>query len=534
LALIEELDDRTLVEQHRAGDELAFRRIVERHHRSLYANALRRLGDPVLAEDAVQETFLRAFRNLERFDGDYHLDAWLHRIVTNACHDIGRRKGRDSRLFDRACTAVEVEAPPADEGIAVLPDQDMGRVLDQLPETYREALLLRFVDEMSYSDVALKTGVSEENARARVSRGRSMLKRLMTSTSALVVWAIPPLRRAQLQVQDPDAASQAAQQVQNLTGLTNAASSVASTGGFGQLSTLVAQSGPAIASAAPSVVSAGPAMKAAVAAGLAAAVAIPTGVAVDRAWDKPVPQAAPAAEETAEVETPDTPVAAEAPGPAGKVDATEVPVSALSSGVAIAGDVLGSTTTVAPEDGPTPPTSGVIAPLAPTDGTDGDTSSSSPPPSSTPPPAEEEPAPAPAPSAPQGTFSAESLEVTEAGPRLELSGPISLVVGDRTVAGQLTGKVLVGEADPKDATAPRSVEGTLQLVFDDGTTAELAFRGTTVVTDKGQNRTHELTVLYRLDGASALDLADSGELTGTFGTRDSAGTLDLTLPGRSG
>ncbi|HEU5083250.1 MAG TPA: sigma-70 family RNA polymerase sigma factor, partial [Acidimicrobiales bacterium] len=175
MALITELDDRTLVERHRAGDEDAFRRIVERHHRSLYANALRRLGDPVLAEDAVQEAFLRAFRNLDRFDGAYHLDAWLHRIVTNTCHDIGRRQGRDTRLFDRACTRVETQAPAADEEFDATPRDELTDALDQLPESYREVLLLRFVDEMSYEDVALKAGISEQNARARVSRGRTML-----------------------------------------------------------------------------------------------------------------------------------------------------------------------------------------------------------------------------------------------------------------------------------------------------------------------------------------------------------------------
>ena len=79
MALITDVDDRTLVERHRAGDPDAFHRIIVRHHRSLYSNALRRLGDPAAAEDAAQDAFIRAFRNLERFDGDYHLDAWRPR-----------------------------------------------------------------------------------------------------------------------------------------------------------------------------------------------------------------------------------------------------------------------------------------------------------------------------------------------------------------------------------------------------------------------------------------------------------------------
>ena len=90
-------------------------RSLDQQRHDALRNALRRLGDPAAAEDAVQDAFIRAFRNLERFDGDYHLDAWLHRILTNTCHDIGRRRGRDTRLFDRACTEVDVDEPGADE-----------------------------------------------------------------------------------------------------------------------------------------------------------------------------------------------------------------------------------------------------------------------------------------------------------------------------------------------------------------------------------------------------------------------------------
>jgi len=533
VALIEHLDDRTLVEQHRAGDEDAFRRIVERHHRSVYANALRRLGDPVQAEDAVQETFLRAFRNLDRFDGDYHLDAWLHRIVTNACHDIGRRRGRDTRLFDRACTEVEVEAPPADADLSLIEAPEVDRVLDQLPESYREVLLLRFVEEMSYSDVALKAGISEENARARVSRGRTMLRRLMSGTSALVVWAIPPLRRAQVQVADPEAASQAAQQVHNLTGITNAVSTVAPSGGLGQLSTLVAQSGPVIASATPSVMSSGPAFKAAVAAGLAAAVAIPTGVAVERAREEPKAHvAAPAADDTG-LEEPGAPVTAGGSAVEDAVSGASVPVSALSTGGAVTGDVT-TPPTVVPADGSTTSTPTAEAPTteAPAAGDPIGDGSTPPPAPIEEPPAEEEPAPTPAP-APAGQLSSGSLVVTEAGPRLEVAGSMSVVVGDQTHVGRLSGKLLVGDADPKDATAPRAIEGTLHLAFEDGTTADLDFRGTAVVTDRGPSRSHELTVVFRLEGGDALGLAETGDLTGTFETKGGSGSLTLALPGKA-
>jgi len=534
VALITELDDRTLVEQHRAGDEDAFRRIVERHHRSLYANALRRLGDPVLAEDAVQEAFLRAFRNLDRFDGAYHLDAWLHRIVTNTCHDIGRRQGRDTRLFDRACTTVEVEAPAADEGLDLSPRDQLTDALDQLPESYREVLLLRFVDEMSYEDVALKAGISEENARARVSRGRTMLKRMMSSTSALLVWAIPPLRRSQAQLtgSEADVANQAAGQVQAITGLTNIAStaapSVQTASGFSHLSSLAAQAGPTIAQTLPTVTTSGSTLgKAAVAVGIAASMAIPTGVAVDRARNKPAPPAAAPVLDEAEdpapsavTASPDTTVAA----PSSSVPDTSVEALASGGPEVLSGtsnDATSTTeastpTTVAEQPSTTTPS----APVP--DGTSTPTE-----------PAEEQPVEETSPPAAPtpGKLTAEGLAVAEAGDRIELSGPIALAVGEYSFTGQVTGKLLIADAGAKSQGERQVQVSELKLHFDDGTVATLLVSGTAVVTNDAGSTVYGLTLVYDLERAADFGLDDEGQLTGRLEVKKDQGSLTLDIPG---
>jgi len=523
VALIEQLDDRTLVEQHRAGDEDAFRQIVVRHHRSLYANALRRLGDPVLAEDAVQEALLRAFRNLDRFEGEYHLDAWLHRIVTNACHDIGRRRGRDSRLFDRACTTVEVESPAADEGLAeALASVEVDDALGQLPESYREVLVLRFVEELSYADLAEKAGISEENARARVSRGRTMLKRLMSSTSALVVWAIPPLRRAQVEVTDPDAAAQAAQQVHHLTGVANAVSATTTSSGLGHLSALAAQAGPTIATATPSVLSAGPAMKAAVAAGLAAAVVIPTGVAVERVVADPEPKVAAPLADDEDTGSPGATVQA----PVAAEPETDAPVSATST----SGPVLQAPPTSATGSTAESPT-GTATPSAPAPSTSVPPADAEPePPTSAPPAAEEPPPAAPV----EVGVEADGLTVTDAGHNLAISGPVTFVVDGEAVAATVDGKLNVGDADPKDAGAPREVYlSTLRVTFDDGRTHDLSLAGTVVVTDQGNGVTYDLDLAFRFDGGSERGMPEQGTLAGELARRGDSATLAATIRERS-
>jgi RNA polymerase sigma-70 factor, ECF subfamily len=536
VALITDLDDRTLVEQHRSGDPDAFRRIVLRHHRSLYANALRRLGDPVAAEDAVQDAFLRAFRNIERFDGDYHLDAWLHRIVTNTCHDIGRRRGRDTRLFHRACTEVDVEAAPADEAaLDAMPRQEITDALDSLPESYREVLVLRFVDELSYSDVAEQAGITEQNARARVSRGRNMLKRMLTSTSALVVWAIAPLRRqSQLSGAEAEAANQAAAQVHGLA--TIASSAPAPTQAFNQLSGIIAQAGPTIATAAPAVSTSGPTLKAAVAMGIAATVAIPTGVAVDRTRDKaPAPIAAEVEDESAAGPI-DAPVPVDRPA---AKDATATTVASGAVGTASSAEptIVGSTGDVA-TDATAPSTS--VAPAtsepdaATTDESEPDSDVEDPSaPATAPAPepaAEEEPPPAAPVAGPPGQLSA-SVAISPAGNRLQLDGPLELEIDGQVIEGRLSGKLLVGAAG-KDAQAPREVQRSdLFLDLDDGTRLVLVVKGTSTVTTEDGAERHALALTYTLDRAADYGLAEGGEIEGTLVVTGDRGELGLAIPG---
>jgi len=534
VALITELDDRTLVEQHRAGDPDAFRRIVSRHHRSLYSNALRRLGDPNAAEDAVQDAFLRAFRNIEHFDGDYHLDAWLHRIVTNTCHDIGRRRGRDTRLFDRACTEVEVAVAPADEGLDATPREQITEALDSLPESYREVLVLRFVDELSYADVAEQAGISEENARARVSRGRNMLKRMLTSTSALIVWAIPPLRRqTSLTGAEAEAANHAATQAHGLATIASVAP--APTSAFNQVSGIIAQAGPAIATAAPAVSTTGPTLKAAVAMGIAATVAIPAGVAVDRAREKPVaPVAAEVEDESAAVAV-DSPVTLERSTTSGAAPTTSAPsvVGTASTGGSVMVAGSGSVTTSEPSPSTSQPATETDSTTSPT--SSGGTQEPAPAPTTSPtttapaPTTSEEPPPAPV-AGPPGQLSA-SVTVTTAGHRLVLDGPMKLEVDGKVFAGQLSGKLAVGPAG-KEPEAPRKVEGSdLYLDLEDGSRLLLKVRGTSVVTSDGDGEQHELDLIFQLDRAAEFGLAADGELEGTLVVSGSTGELGLAIPG---
>ena len=190
-------DERTLVEAHKSGDPDAFPAMVRSFYSPLLSHAHRRLGDTAAAEDAVQETLLRAYRALPRFNGEYRLGAWLHRILGNVCSDEGNRRQRLGELFRKASSSFDDEVPAVDIDLTAGPDIDISGALASLPRTYREALFLRYVEELSYRDVAAKTGISEENARARVHRARSALRRLVTGAAAALVGTAAVLRKSE-------------------------------------------------------------------------------------------------------------------------------------------------------------------------------------------------------------------------------------------------------------------------------------------------------------------------------------------------
>src|ERR1035437_4689812 len=186
-------DDRDLVAAFQAGDADAFAQIVGVHHRSLTAEAQRRLRSPGDAEDAVQETLLRAYLALDRFGGEYRLHAWLSRILANVCADTGARRAAEVRLVDRLGPARD-EAPPADVGIGDAElRQTVKEAVDSLPDAYRVAFVLREIQEHTYAEVAEELGISETNARARVHRARTSLTRSLRNIGAVLAGIPIPL-----------------------------------------------------------------------------------------------------------------------------------------------------------------------------------------------------------------------------------------------------------------------------------------------------------------------------------------------------
>jgi RNA polymerase sigma-70 factor (ECF subfamily) len=153
-------DERALIAAAQAGDERAFRHLVEPYRRALEVHCYRMLGSPHDAEDVVQETLLRAWRSLENFERRSSVRTWLYRIATNACLDELERRPRrteavapypDARLED-------LESPVADPAARYALHEGMElaflTAIQQLPGRQRAVLVLRDVLGWSAREVA--------------------------------------------------------------------------------------------------------------------------------------------------------------------------------------------------------------------------------------------------------------------------------------------------------------------------------------------------------------------------------------------
>lgn len=171
-----------------AGNAMAFETIVRRHNRLLFRTARGVLADDDEAQDAVQETYLRAFTNLSSYRGDAALGTWLARIAINVALTSQRRKGRVVQLEDSgdAEDGSEPEHPMADHGNdSERPDEaahrhELRQVLqasiEDLPPIYRSVFMLRAVEELSVQDTAYALGISDDVVKTRFLRARAMLR----------------------------------------------------------------------------------------------------------------------------------------------------------------------------------------------------------------------------------------------------------------------------------------------------------------------------------------------------------------------
>ena len=176
---------------------------MERHSGTVYNLALRLMNDPQEAEDVLQETFISAFRALDRFQGRSQLSTWLYRITYNAAL---------MRLRKRRVPVESLDAPRETEDGELMPRQlvdwttlpddlllskefrgMLDAALGSLPESLRSVFVLRDIEGLSTAETAVVLGLTETNTKVRLHRARLALRERLTAYLAPSLTDVRPM-----------------------------------------------------------------------------------------------------------------------------------------------------------------------------------------------------------------------------------------------------------------------------------------------------------------------------------------------------
>jgi RNA polymerase sigma-70 factor (ECF subfamily) len=175
----EEATDLELVELVLAGERELYAVLVRRYQEGLFRHALGMVHDADTAADLVQDAFVRAYSSLKRCRDRSKFGGWLFQILRNRCLDhLKERRRSDLRLDDRHDLLVGEVAAESELGRLGLRDL-LDRSLARLPEAQREAFLLKYVQELTYEEMAEVAGASVSALRMRVLRARELLRSLL-------------------------------------------------------------------------------------------------------------------------------------------------------------------------------------------------------------------------------------------------------------------------------------------------------------------------------------------------------------------
>lgn len=180
------MDDANWVKKTQKGDTTAFEQLVLAHQNQIYRLCFRMLGNAEDAADMTQETFLKAWRNLDRFQGDAAFSTWLYRLASNCCLDFLRSQKRrptvsmtteDDDGEEQTIEVADDSATPEEELLLKEERSEIARAMASLDEEQRQILSLRVVNDLSYTEIAEILDIKEGTVKSRLARARENLRK---------------------------------------------------------------------------------------------------------------------------------------------------------------------------------------------------------------------------------------------------------------------------------------------------------------------------------------------------------------------
>lgn len=185
---LKDLNDEQLIEAYRAGQGRAFRHLIQRYQRPLFNHLVRLLGSKDDAEDAFQETFLRVYRALSRFETGRRFKPWLYTIAGNLVKNIYRsrvvrkklsldRELSDDNGADLGSILASVDPTPFDEVAREERAKILREAVQELPPKGRQALVLYYFEGHSYEDIASIAEIPLGTVKSRIHNATAQLIR---------------------------------------------------------------------------------------------------------------------------------------------------------------------------------------------------------------------------------------------------------------------------------------------------------------------------------------------------------------------
>lgn len=177
------LEDDTYVRRACDGDQKAFRFLTRKYEKPLYFHILKMVKVHEQVEDIVQESFVKAFANLSSYNTDYAFSTWLYRIATNHTIDFLRKKKLKTTSIDEPLSTkdgdMKIELAGQGETDREIIRKERKKIItnaiDNLPGKYREVIMMRHLEEMSYQEISDELDLPLGTVKAHIFRAREML-----------------------------------------------------------------------------------------------------------------------------------------------------------------------------------------------------------------------------------------------------------------------------------------------------------------------------------------------------------------------
>lgn len=189
-AMADQLIDGRVIEACRQGDRAAFQLLFETYKDKVFSIAVYSSGDRSLAEDVTQQIFLKLFTAIRQFRGDSEFTTWLYRLVVNACLDERRRRRKLLPLGETVAMRNPSDKRPQEKQYARLEVAEAVRAaIGELKPKFRLPILLKYIEGLSYEEIASVMGCSKGTVASRLNRGHSQLAKRLSYLNNPAVWS---------------------------------------------------------------------------------------------------------------------------------------------------------------------------------------------------------------------------------------------------------------------------------------------------------------------------------------------------------